>query len=92
MPVAGAGEVTETRPSKVRRGLAPAGARDRHSADGDLAPLCSSTAACFFSSTSSCSRITDVLASRRRLQAPQPSSSMGPCERGCVQQAMKSAR
>lgn len=90
MPVAGAGEETEARPSRVRPGACSGwGPGDRCSADGDVtSALCSSTIACFFSSTSSCSRITDVLTSDAGSRRPSPSSGMGPCKRGCVRQAM----
>lgn len=64
-------------------GLASAGRRlggpRISSARSVTSALCSSSMACFFSSTSSFSRITDVLASDPSSRGPGPASSTHPC-------------
>lgn len=68
------------RPSGGRPGTRCSwGHGDGGSAGGDVtSALCNSTIACFFSSTSSCSRITDVLTSDAGSRRPSPSSGTGP--------------
>lgn len=69
--------------SRVRPGCSGWGPGDRRSADGDVTSASAAAPSPASSSTSSCGRITDVLA-QTQAQLCSPPPAWAACERGCV--------